>query len=62
VFYIGSANGSLYCLDAAEGKVVWAYAAKQHVLSDPACGGGMAYFASDDGYLYAVKTAAQDGG
>jgi outer membrane protein assembly factor BamB len=60
VLYIGSANGSLYCLDAAEGKVVWAYAAKRHVLSDPACGGGMAYFASDDGYVYAVKTVAED--
>jgi outer membrane protein assembly factor BamB len=53
---IGSANGSLYCLDAWEGKVVWAFAAKEHVVSDPAYGDGVAYFASDDGYLYAVRS------
>jgi len=60
MFLIGSANGSLYCLDAVEGDVIWVYGAKEHVVSDPTYADGVAFFASDDGYLYAVKSYLED--
>jgi|GEM_PF-4250442 len=59
-FLIGGANGSLYNIDGVTGEPIWGFAAKAHILSDPAYADGRAFFASEDGRVYAVDTVEAD--
>lgn len=57
VVYVGSNDGKLYAVRAADGKRLWAFATKGAVRSSPALAGGMVFFSSVDGNIYAVDAA-----
>lgn len=57
VVYFGSADGNLYAVDAASGKLRWKFDAHGRVNSSPAVVGGVVYVVSLDGNLYAVDAA-----
>lgn len=50
--YIGSDDGNLYCLDTANGNVVWNYTTGGFVYSSPALYRQALYFGSCDNYMY----------
>lgn len=52
--------GGVVCLDAATGKELWTFAARDAVIQQPAVAGGRVYVGSRDGRLYALNLA--DGG
>jgi eukaryotic-like serine/threonine-protein kinase len=53
--YIGSDDGTMYCLKAESGSVVWKFNTSGLIRCKPAVGDTIVYFDSDDGYLYAVN-------
>ena len=53
-----AADGKVYALDAATGRVRWAYTTGSHVDSSPAVAGGTVYVGSDDGTVYALKAGS----
>jgi outer membrane protein assembly factor BamB len=55
MIYIGSFDGRLYALDARTGQEKWSFKTDGEVYSSPAVAGGVVYFSSTDGYLYAVR-------
>lgn len=55
--YIGSNDGKLYAVRAADGSKVWAFSTKGAVRSSPAVAGGIVFFSSLDGNIYAVDAA-----
>jgi len=55
--YVGSADGNLYAVEAATGKLRWKFDAHGDVNSSPAVADGIVYVVSLDGNLYAVDTA-----
>jgi outer membrane protein assembly factor BamB len=55
--YFGSADGNLYAVDAATGKLDWKFDAHGRVNSSPAVVDGTVYVVSLDGNLYAVDAA-----
>jgi outer membrane protein assembly factor BamB len=57
VVYAGSADGGLYAVEAATGKLRWRFDAHGDVNSSPAIAGDTVYVVSLDGRLYAVDTA-----
>jgi outer membrane protein assembly factor BamB len=57
VVYFGSADGNLYAVDAATGKLRWKFDAHGRVNSSPAVVDGAVYVVSLDGNLYAVDAA-----
>jgi outer membrane protein assembly factor BamB len=57
VVYFGSADGNLYAVDAATGKLDWKFDAHGRVNSSPAVVDGAVYVVSLDGNLYAVDAA-----
>ena len=57
VVYVGSNDGKLYAVRAADGGKVWAFATKGAVRSSPAVAGGAVFFSSVDGNVYAVDAA-----
>ena len=57
VVYFGSADGNLYAVDAAAGKLRWKFDAHGDVNSSPAVAGDTVYVVSLDGNLYAVDAA-----
>ena len=57
VVYVGSGDGNLYAIRAADGSQVWKFATKGPVDSSPAISGGIVYAASVDGNVYAVDGA-----
>ncbi|HEU5478572.1 MAG TPA: PQQ-binding-like beta-propeller repeat protein [Candidatus Tumulicola sp.] len=57
VVYVGSADGKLYAVRAADGALVWKFATGGPVNSSPAVVNGVVYFASLDGNVYAVGAA-----
>jgi outer membrane protein assembly factor BamB len=57
VVYAGSADGGLYAVDAATGKLRWRFDAHGDVNSSPAVAGDSVYVVSLDGSLYAVDKA-----
>ena len=57
VVYVGSADGNLYAVEAASGKLRWKYDAHGDVNSSPAVSGDTVFIVSLDGKLYAVDAA-----
>ena len=53
--YVGDYRGTLLCLDALKGRVVWRYATGTEILGTPAISAGLVYIGSGDGYLYALN-------
>jgi len=52
--HIGSADGSLYAVDAQTGKEKWRFTTEARVRSSPAVAEGIVYIGSWDGNIYAV--------
>ena len=57
VVYIGSEDGNVYALNAANGAELWNYTTGGTVDSSPAVVGGVVYIGSDDGNVYALNAA-----
>ncbi len=55
--YIGSTDGTMYAVRAADGTQVWSFAAKGPVNSTPAVANGLVFFSSVDGNVYALDAA-----
>jgi outer membrane protein assembly factor BamB len=45
----------LHCLNRADGKSVWSFAAQGRIQSSPVVAGDKVVFGSDDGRLYLVR-------
>jgi eukaryotic-like serine/threonine-protein kinase len=52
--YFGSADGNLYALDPATGKLEWRFKTAGRIRATPAVADGVVYLGSMDGNLYAV--------
>jgi outer membrane protein assembly factor BamB len=55
--FIGSANGTVYALDAADGEILWQISSCAAVLHPPAYWNGRIIFGSCDGTLYCVDAS-----
>jgi outer membrane protein assembly factor BamB len=55
--FIGSGDGSVYCLDLAKRRKVWSYKTGDAVDAPPTCAGDTVYVGSRDGFLYALGAA-----
>jgi outer membrane protein assembly factor BamB len=54
--YIGSNDNNLYCFNAITGENIWSYTTGDSIYSSfTAIAGGVVYFRSLDGYLYAIS-------
>ena len=50
--YVGSRNGSVYCVTVEDGTVLWEYQTKSPVVASPAVCDGKLFIGSTDGKLY----------
>lgn len=57
VLYTGSADGSLYALNAQTGEEVWQFATEGIIRSSPTVSDGVVYVGSWDNHLYAIDAA-----
>jgi outer membrane protein assembly factor BamB len=55
VVYVGSADGSLYALDAVSGAVIWTASTGSFVDSSPTVANGVVYSASFDSSVNAYS-------
>lgn len=55
--YVGSAQGTLHCLEADTGREVWRFETGDAISAAPAVRGGRIFLSSNDGRLYAVDAA-----
>jgi|SRR5579884_33192 len=58
VVYIGSNDGNLYAVRAADGSPVWTFATKGAVSSSPAVSNGMVFVSSLDGNVYGIDASS----
>lgn len=58
ILYIGSDDGKLWALDAANGNVVWSAQTGDKIRSSPAVSGGVVYIGSNDGTMYAFDASS----
>lgn len=58
--YIGSADNSMYALDADTGEEQWAFAADHRIEGTPAYDDGTVYVGSYDKHLYAIDAETGD--
>ncbi len=59
--YVGAMDGNFYCLDTADGTVIWTYpisTTAYGIGGTPVVSEGVVYIASGDGKLYAFDAAA----
>jgi len=56
--YVGGHHGTVYALDAATGRLRWAYTAADMVDSSPAVAGGTVYVGSEDDKVYALNAGS----
>jgi outer membrane protein assembly factor BamB len=56
IIYAGSRDGNFYALDAYSGELIWKYETEGPILFSAAYKDGTVYFASNDGYAYALDT------
>lgn len=54
--YVGDYRGSVVCIDALKGKIIWRFATGAQVLATPIVASGLVYVGSSDGYFYALNT------
>jgi len=54
IVYFGSSDGKMYALNAATGKVKWAFKTSGLIHTSPALCNGKLYFGSWDTYFYAI--------
>ena len=52
--YVGDYRGSLLCIDAVRGTLLWRYATGAQILATPVVTWGQVYVGSGDGYFYAL--------
>jgi outer membrane protein assembly factor BamB len=52
--YLGTNDGTLLCLEAADGKEAWRFASRDSVLAAPSLADGRVFFGSFDGHVYAL--------
>ena len=52
--YVGDDLGLLNCLDAADGRLLWRFAAKNRIIGTPAAADGTVVFGSADGNIYGI--------
>ncbi len=53
--YIGSYDGTVYCLDAPTGGLIWSYITGRGVKSSPAVADGKVYVGCDDANVYCLN-------
>lgn len=54
--FVGDYRGSVLCIDAVKGRLVWKYATGAQVLATPVVAAGLVYVGSGDGIFYALDT------
>ncbi len=57
LYFGSSGDDTVYCLDAATGKALWAFTTEGPVRLAPTVAEGRAYIGSDDGCLYCLNAA-----
>lgn len=57
VVYIGTADGRLYAVRAADGSAIWSFSTKGAINSTPAVDHGTVFVSSRDGNIYAFDAA-----
>lgn len=55
--YVGSMNGKLYAVNAADGSHAWTFETGGPILHSPACAEGKVYVGSVDGHLYCLDAS-----
>ncbi|HZU66531.1 MAG TPA: PQQ-binding-like beta-propeller repeat protein [Ktedonobacteraceae bacterium] len=54
--YMGDYRGSILCIDALHGKLIWRFATGAQVLATPVVAGERIYIGSGDGFFYALDS------
>ena len=55
--YVGAMDGKLYCLNVADGRIVWTYTTGGPIGGSPVYKDGVIYITSTDTYLYSLNAA-----
>jgi outer membrane protein assembly factor BamB len=53
--YAPASDGSVYAINADNGKLVWQYSARSSITTPPTVANGVVYFGTADGRFYAVE-------